>query len=104
MNRAADIIERVLSTNLLMPDMTVVPSAGADPQAVAREEQHLPRALYIYRVHAQSISAQKRVDQILASQRAIERALVRRKMDQEFELNVEIVGRFNLRRKTPRGG
>jgi hypothetical protein len=65
----------------------------------ATQIKHLPRALYIYRVHSQSISAQKRIDQIQASQRAIERALVRRKMDHAYELNVEIVGRFHLRRK-----
>jgi glycosyltransferase involved in cell wall biosynthesis len=65
------------------------------------EIRHLPRALYIYRVHTQSISAQKRLDQIYASQRAIERALARRKMDKDYELNVEIVGRFQLKRKTP---
>jgi glycosyltransferase involved in cell wall biosynthesis len=61
--------------------------------------RHLPRALYIYRVHSQSISTQRRVDQIRASQRAIERALVRRKMDQTHELSVEIVGRFSLRKR-----
>jgi GT2 family glycosyltransferase len=63
------------------------------------EIRHVPKALYIYRVHTNSISTQRRIEQIQASQRAIERALVRRKMDQHYQLNVEIIGRFQLRRK-----
>jgi glycosyltransferase involved in cell wall biosynthesis len=64
---------------------------------------HLPRALYIYRVHPDSISSQRRLDQIHASQRAIERALIRRNMHHDYELKVEIIGRFHLRRKSPQG-
>ncbi len=63
------------------------------------EIRHVPKALYIYRVHTNSISTQRRVEQIQASQRAIERALVRRGMDKSHELHVEIVGRFQLRKK-----
>jgi glycosyltransferase involved in cell wall biosynthesis len=63
---------------------------------------HLNRPLYFYRVHDDSVSTQRRVDQIRASERAIQRALVRRGMDKDYELKVEIVGRFQLRRKSPR--
>jgi glycosyltransferase involved in cell wall biosynthesis len=88
---------------------------GLDPVAETAEDydvclrlsevtqiQHLPRALYIYRVHTNSISIQQRVEQIRASQRAIERALVRRGMDQDYKLNVEIIGQFRLLKRTSR--
>jgi hypothetical protein len=53
-------------------------------------------------VHTNSISIQQRVEQIRASQRAIERALVRRGMDQDYKLNVEIIGQFRLLKRTSR--
>lgn len=88
---------------------------GLDPEAETAEDydlclrvsevtqiHHLNRPLYQYRVHPQSVSSTRRLAQIQASQRAIERALKRRKLDQEYELKVEIIGRFQLRRK-PKG-
>jgi glycosyltransferase involved in cell wall biosynthesis len=59
----------------------------------------LARPLYFYRVHNKSISTEKRVWQIMQSKEAIARALVRRGMDKQFEIDVELVGRFRLRRK-----
>lgn len=86
--------------------------AGLDPAADVAEDydlclrisevteiRHVPKALYIYRVHENSISTQRRVEQIEASRRAIERALVRRGMNETHHLKVEIVGRFQLRKK-----
>jgi len=61
--------------------------------------QHLARPLYYYRVHADTVSSAQRLKQIMASKEAIARALVRRGMDKDFEIDVEIVGRFRLRRK-----
>jgi glycosyltransferase involved in cell wall biosynthesis len=60
---------------------------------------HVPKPLYLYRVHDDSISVQRRLEQIMQSRDAIARALVRRNMDSEFEAHVELVGRFQLRRK-----
>ena len=64
---------------------------------------HLARPLYYYRVHADSISVARRVDQIMASKEAIRRALVRRGLDRDHEIDVEIVGRFRLKRKDASG-
>ncbi|HTL31400.1 MAG TPA: glycosyltransferase [Tepidisphaeraceae bacterium] len=85
---------------------------GLDPQAEVAEDydfclrlsevteiHHLERSLYYYRVHDDTVSREKRVEQIYASQRAIERALKRRNMDTDYELRVEIIGRFQLRKK-----
>ncbi len=60
---------------------------------------HLPRSLYYYRVHPNTVSAGDRVKQIMMSKLAIERALERRGLDKELEIDVEIVGKFSLRKK-----
>jgi glycosyltransferase involved in cell wall biosynthesis len=46
--------------------------------------------LYFYRQHAQSISRQRRMEQIECSRRAVENALIRRGMADEWALGVEI--------------
>ncbi|WP_066375651.1 MULTISPECIES: glycosyltransferase [unclassified Anabaena] len=61
--------------------------------------QHLAKPLYYYRYHPQSVSQTKRVEQILASQNAINQALKRRGLDETYELEVEIIGRYRLRPK-----
>jgi glycosyltransferase involved in cell wall biosynthesis len=61
------------------------------------EIRHLPRPLYLYRLHRGSISHVNRLEQILASKAAIERALQRRGMDSKYEVDLELVGRFRLR-------
>jgi glycosyltransferase involved in cell wall biosynthesis len=63
------------------------------------EIHHLARPLYLYRIHRDSISSAQRLEQIMQSKDAIHRALVRRGMDREFEIDVEIVGKFKLKRK-----
>lgn len=61
---------------------------------------HLPRPLYHYRLHPQTMGFERRLDQIRFSKKAIENALVRRGMDQQFELNVELIGKFILNKKS----
>ena len=59
----------------------------------------LARPLYFYRVHDKSISTEKRLWQIMQSKEAISRALLRRGLEKQFEIDVELVGRFKLRPK-----
>ncbi|MGF1673441.1 MAG: glycosyltransferase [Rivularia sp. (in: cyanobacteria)] len=60
---------------------------------------HLNRPLYYHRNHSGCISSQKRVELIYSSQEAINRALQRRGMSSDYEIDVEIVGRYHLKRK-----
>jgi glycosyltransferase involved in cell wall biosynthesis len=68
------------------------------------EFRHLPRPLYFYRVHPSSVSVNDRLRQIMASREAIARALKRRGMDDAYEIDVELVGRFKLKRRRPPEG
>lgn len=63
------------------------------------EIHHLQQPLYYYRAHAQSVSQQQRVEQIHWAKQAIENALQRRGMADDYALDVEIVGRYTLRRR-----
>lgn len=60
---------------------------------------HIQKPLYYYRQHKSSVSQQQRVEQILAAEQAIVRALERRGLSERYELEVEIVGRYLLRQK-----
>ena len=60
---------------------------------------HLPRPLYLYRMHDDTISINGRLNQINKSREAIARALKRRGMDDEYQIDVELIGRFKLKRK-----
>lgn len=60
---------------------------------------HLEESLYFYREHAASISYEKRLEQIEYSSRAITNALQRRGLSDRYELTVEIIGRFSIRKK-----
>lgn len=60
--------------------------------------QHVNKPLYYYRHHSESASHQQRVEQILASKEAIARALVRRGLSERYEIEVEIIGQYILRR------
>jgi glycosyltransferase involved in cell wall biosynthesis len=60
---------------------------------------HLSEPLYYYRAHAQSVSEQQRIEQILWSKQAIENAIQRRGMADDYELEMEIIGRHILRRR-----
>lgn len=61
--------------------------------------RQLKRPLYFYRQHRSSISANSRLRQIYASQSAIARALERRGLADKFQIDVELVGRYFLRKK-----
>jgi glycosyltransferase involved in cell wall biosynthesis len=63
------------------------------------EVEHLAKPLYYYRHHLESVSHTQRVEQILASRDAINQALERRGLKEHYELDVQIVGRYSLRRK-----
>ncbi len=60
---------------------------------------HLQKPLYLYRTHAQSISQQRRMEQILWAKRAIENALQRRNMTDDYELDVQISAQYTLKRQ-----
>ncbi|MBW4470155.1 MAG: CHAT domain-containing protein [Stenomitos rutilans HA7619-LM2] len=64
------------------------------------EVRHLEQPLYYYRHHEGNASQQWRLEQVLRSQTVIQRALQRRGLDRQFELQVQLpTGRFYLRRK-----
>ena len=63
------------------------------------EIRHLPQPLYLYRVHGNSISTSNRLHQIMLAREAIARALERRGMSRQFEVDVELIGRFRLKKK-----
>jgi len=60
---------------------------------------HIKKPLYYYRRHQDSISCQRRIEQILCSKRAIEQALRRRKMTDDYELEMQVYAHFTLLRK-----
>ena len=60
------------------------------------EFEHLPRPLYLYRQHANTVSSAKRLLQINGSADAVRAAMERRGMDQNFRLDVELISRFRI--------
>jgi glycosyltransferase involved in cell wall biosynthesis len=64
------------------------------------EVYHLKQPLYFYRSHAQSISQQQRIEQILWSEQAIQNAIQRRGMADDYRLDVEVSARYILRRRS----
>jgi glycosyltransferase involved in cell wall biosynthesis len=65
----------------------------------ATEVAHLKKTLYYYRDHSASVSYTQRIEQIKASEKAINQALQRRGLGDRYELNVEIMGRFSVHPK-----
>ncbi|MEH1996152.1 CHAT domain-containing protein [Nostoc sp.] len=64
--------------------------------------RRVPKPLYLYRIHSQSISTTRRTEQMLWSKRAIAQALWRRGLADKLQIDVELpTGRFRLRRKKP---
>lgn len=61
--------------------------------------QHLSKPLYLYRVHKESISGTEQIEQIKLTQIAIEQALQRRGLADQFELEVRLRPKFVLHRK-----
>jgi hypothetical protein len=81
---------------------TMQKSISNPPYAALSERAavlHIAKPLYYYRHHAQSFSNTKRLDQLAASIAAINRALVRRGMDETHELRVEISSQAQLVKK-----
>ena len=60
---------------------------------------HLPQALYYYRNHAASASYARRLEQIEWSAEVIRRAMIRRGLADQWDLHVELIGRFRMARK-----
>ena len=63
------------------------------------EIHHVPKPLYYYRVHGNSISRSRQFEQVYYSSEAIARALKRRGLSDELDLFVELRPRFLLKRK-----
>jgi glycosyltransferase involved in cell wall biosynthesis len=63
------------------------------------EIHQLKKPLYYYRTHENSLSQQKQIEQIFLSQQAINQALERRGLSNDFESEVQVIGKFSLRRK-----
>jgi hypothetical protein len=61
---------------------------------------HLQEPLYFYRIHDDRISTQRHLEQIECSMRAVNNALDRRGLGQQFELEVEIKSQFHLKPKS----
>ncbi len=64
---------------------------------------HLPGVLYYYRKTPGAISSTRRVEQIEEAARAIRAALARRGHDNQYELEVEVEGRYTLRKRPKTG-
>ncbi|CBN56342.1 MULTISPECIES: glycosyltransferase [Kamptonema] len=60
---------------------------------------HLNKPLYYYRQHSQN-TVQQQIDQILDSQSAIRQALQRRGLSDKFEIEVDIISRFFLYKRS----
>jgi len=58
--------------------------------------EHLPRPLYCYRIHDDSISTARRLEQIAGAARAIEAALHRRGLSNRLRLKLTIQSSFEL--------
>jgi GT2 family glycosyltransferase len=60
--------------------------------------RHLNKALYYYRIHDSNLTG-RQIDLIQWSAVASRRAIERRGLAEQYELDVHIIGRFDLRRK-----
>jgi len=60
--------------------------------------RHLNKALYYYRIHDSNLTG-RQIDLIHWSAVASRRAIERRGLAEQYELDVQIIGRFSLRRK-----
>ena len=67
------------------------------------EVRHIRRPLYYYRIHADSISQRMRIEQIHCARDAVVHALERRGLSDRFEIDLQIRGRFSLRRRKTNG-
>jgi glycosyltransferase involved in cell wall biosynthesis len=63
------------------------------------EIAQIKNPLYYYRHHQQSISGEKRIEQMLFSKKAIEDAMERRGMSDEYDLEFQVFSQFHLVKK-----
>jgi len=68
--------------------------------AEVTEIEHLSTPLYRYRVHRDSLSHQKRLEQIRCSHAAVVAAMKRRGLDREYECQLEVRSRHIIRKVT----
>lgn len=68
--------------------------------AEVTEIEHLPTPLYLYRVHRDSLSCQKRLEQIQCSYDAVVSAMKRRGLDRDYECQLEVRSRHIIRKVT----
>ena len=61
---------------------------------------YLPRPLYLYRMHRDSITGSKRLRQIEGSAMAVRKALSRRGLDKTHDLDLDLTARFRIKRRT----
>jgi len=69
----------------------------------ATEVRHIRKPLYRYRAHQESLSNSRRIEQMYYAKRAISEALERRGLADQFEVDLQIRGRFSLKRRHPGG-
>ncbi|MEX0655300.1 MAG: hypothetical protein WD534_04240 [Phycisphaeraceae bacterium] len=62
--------------------------------------ERIEQPLYDYRVHDNSVSMARQMEQVACARRAVENALSRRGMDDQWTLEVYVEPRFVIRRKT----
>lgn len=62
---------------------------------------HLKQPLYFYRLHQDNLSHRFKLEQIHFTEIAIARALQRRGLSDQFELEVQVQAQYRLRRKQP---
>lgn len=65
--------------------------------------RHIRKPLYRYRDHQESLSSSRRVEQMYCAKRAISEALERRGLSDQFEVDLQIRGRFSLKRRYSNG-
>lgn len=67
------------------------------------EVRHIPKPLYFYRIHEDSVSQNMGADQIHCNQDAVNRNLEWRGLSDRFDLDPQILSRFSLQRRKSNG-
>ena len=96
----------------LIRHTTFIKAGGIDPSFAAAVDYdlclrlsevtqvyHLKQSLYFYRTHSESMSSTSRIEQIYCARDAIKKALQRRGLAEQYEIEVQIDSRFTLREK-----
>lgn len=81
----------------LNPDLTASPDYDFCLRASeVTPFRHLPRQLYCYRTHPDSISTLRRLEQIENSAQAVRDAIKRRGLERQYKLKVTLLSRFEI--------